>query len=101
MEAAIIEVRLAERRDDMQNIRPTTSSERFTIFSQWPTCATTASETAVFDSGVQVESRTYPPHCKTQQDKQRYLSIVAQIPSYDELMQIVVDPPAEWLAEKD
>jgi len=43
----------------------------------------------------------YPPHCQTEEDRQRYRSIVAKIPPYDELMQIVVDPPEEWLAEKE
>lgn len=52
-------------------------------------------------SGATEPMVQYPPHCQTEEDRQRYRSIVAETPSYDDLLQIVIDPPAEWLAEKD
>jgi hypothetical protein len=43
----------------------------------------------------------FPPHCKTEEDRQLYRSIVANLPSEEDLNLIATVPTPEWIAQKE
>lgn len=46
-------------------------------------------------------SDEFPPHCKTEEDRQLYRSVVANLPSEEDLNLIATVPTPEWIAQKE
>lgn len=45
-------------------------------------------------------SDQFPPHCQTEEDRRLYRSIVAKLPSEEDLNLIATVPTPEWIAQR-